>query len=1686
MTLTLTSDIKAQLLDEVRFFIESYEAEFTRYGLFDTVTTLADLERLFQFSPDLDQNLGYPSGRARTKILRRTIVTLVDAGHLIRFDDGPVPKWHFRSRMAEVARLTLKVRQRFRTHRLFTASKILVQDVHYEVRARRYPKRDVPFGDLWTRLLKDGHAGRASADELREVWTLLTAALDPGHTGAGTYSRFQMEAFDLLGSWLLGDQDATGPRGMVVGAGTGAGKTNTFFIPSLAYVILEKMVRGRKGVKAIAVYPRIKLAQNQLETFLGTLQHLNAARGDRPPVTIGIDYGDVLYARSVLESVDKLKKRNWQVQDGHAIFPAAKCPACEGELAVPLGRYQQTPPLTCRRCGRAEEHLLYVRDDWKQGPPDFYIAVTESLNNRLLDSEYTALFGEGRLADGTRPTLPGVLMLDEIHLHVANKGMQIGYLVRRLTARMRRAARAQEADLRLALVGLSATIAEPRAFFSTLTGLPQEQIEVVLPQDADLVRRGSEYFLFVKANAEERTGPMSTLLQSTMVLAHNMPQPADKRYLTLGFADSLDLVSRWKDQLEDAESREKQLFKLRDMSDPQMQAIAMQYFRLPTGTCGGCATHPDRNCVVFQEGECWWSMSHRTDALNDSMQIGVETSRRTASQEELRTQDLVVATSRLEVGYDDNRIMAVVQYQAPGDAASFIQRKGRAGREYGTYPVTLMVLNPFRAQDVFYFRNSHLLTSPVFKELPLNPDNRLVQRVHGFYAMFEHFLDQAGPQALSFGGLQPRDANRMRRWTQTPQDLEHLLAALQDALGLTRDGAVTLMASEDGVLREGLRHLVDRLDQEPLGQYGTKGYALMRDYLPQNFFSDINLPQLEIVQRDPGRGSPNEVMDLAPGIRAVLPGKVSWRDNTPYWVPPVLHASGRHRWYDLDAAWEVTVLPARATGQDVPRRLKRRLDLTDHQRLSVLRPQKVTVERFNPKRSSSSWYLAPEPPGSALRDVQRQYAPDRLDARSVTYGLTFDRVTFSEANLAPGMVFESSAQVAPTVFGPYRERLLRRVRLADCRMTPMTVLRATVGADMALKWMGGIGYSETFGFQHGQEACLLGYELSTEGVAFDLTSTVWTQNPSLDEWADLPLRAFTTLARLELQTLGVNSFTGDKLLSALLSVWGQHDRRTPVAAADRIEAGAWRPALLQEVEVTYRFKPDTAKDVMALYDQEDVRVGLAGAWRTSMNAQDAIFRNWVWDVRVLSLAQAILLAAQNIAGVEVGQQLSVKAPLRQDEGRTTHPSVYLFEDGIGGLGVARSLHEQLKSSPLAFWDAVEHQLNHCPVGDEEDLLLGLLACPDAEVEGLAERAYALHQADTVERRQAELLALQQYGRRTFGLDLTPAMIKGVLRVFTVPVTHWEQRLSNWHLYREINVTVRERFRTERGAWPNEQELTAFVSALLEREPQTIPALNAINHVLNATETAEWQEHLRRVHDALARTEVRNLYQQIPSLEDVERLSNLGNDARRAELTGRYSLTFASRGGRTAESLLEEFDENYFQADEHLLWAQSCWSVTHGQEEQIKTVYLNERDRSALHREVTRRYLHSCRPACPNCLENAAVAFADRPLLDRRLAAQSLRALRAPAEVHVQADLQVDDLLQRVRQTFRQGEPRCFLVFELAQQPLVNAILAQLGEEGVRLEVGRHAVAVVTSTLRSLGLPTHRPLYEVGLELGDPR
>src|SRR4051794_2551700 len=96
--------------------------------------------------------------------------------------------------------------------------------------------------------------------------------------------------------------------------------------------------------------------------------------------------------------------------------------------------------------------------------------------------------------------------------------------------------------------------------------------------------------------------------------------------------------------------------------------------------------------------------------------------------EEMGRADLVFSTSSLEVGFDDPDMILVYQHYAPGNLASFVQRKGRGGRGSDDRPVTGCTLSIYSPRDAWYFRHPDLLLSGGRFEVPLNPGNYFVRR----------------------------------------------------------------------------------------------------------------------------------------------------------------------------------------------------------------------------------------------------------------------------------------------------------------------------------------------------------------------------------------------------------------------------------------------------------------------------------------------------------------------------------------------------------------------------------------------------------------------------------------------------------------------------------------------------------------------------------------------------------------------------------------------------------------------------------------------------------------------------------------------------------------------------------------------------------------------------------------------
>ena len=63
----------------------------------------------------------------------------------------------------------------------------------------------------------------------------------------------------------------------------------------------------------------------------------------------------------------------------------------------------------------------------------------------------------------------------------------------------------------------------------------------------------------------------------------------------------------------------------------------------------------------------------------------------------------------LEVGFNDPRVGAVIQHKAPRDLASFLQRRGRAGRRLQMRPITVVVLSDYGRDRIAYQTYEKLL-----------------------------------------------------------------------------------------------------------------------------------------------------------------------------------------------------------------------------------------------------------------------------------------------------------------------------------------------------------------------------------------------------------------------------------------------------------------------------------------------------------------------------------------------------------------------------------------------------------------------------------------------------------------------------------------------------------------------------------------------------------------------------------------------------------------------------------------------------------------------------------------------------------------------------------------------------------------------------------------------------------------
>ncbi|MEV6876784.1 protein DpdJ [Amycolatopsis sp. NPDC051128] len=887
------------------------------------------------------------SGAGQTEFDR-----LLDALLIVRTPDGG-----YRSRSAETVRLLATLRQSYRSRRV-SEGKPLILDHRFLHRPRRRPARNIP-----AEAVLDEVRGRLGAAGYEAAMAIVPPDL----------SGFQRRSTEAVLTAL----SAARAAGVMISAGTGSGKTLAFYLPLLAWLTDQLAAQQVKGTLALALYPRNELLKDQLRALLEYLDRMSRAGLGTPPISLATWFGQT-------PSDAQQVRKSWTRKDRDYVCPFLRCLVCGDDLVWRGADLEAKPARERLFCARPEcdgridgTRLRLTRSSALNSPATVMLTTTESLNRQLSAPGNLAAFGVGVPSAKPSATLAAVL-LDEVHTYEGATGAQNALLLRRLTHAMRR---------KPVWVGLSATLLNAGEFFSRLVGISTADVTVVQPDPTELVDSGAEYLLALRHNPYSQTGSLSATIQTAMALTRCLdslvddpiePPPtsdgvAGKRAFV--FTDKLDSTNRLYWDLSDAE----------DVNSANRWRGRRPRTLAHLRASEQRALNPDhREPAVGRDadGQWWW--------LPEQLGYGLEADRslrvgRTSSQDRGVESDaqVVVATATLEVGFDDDRVGAVIQHKAPHDAAQFLQRKGRAGRNPLTRPWTVVVLSDW-GRDRQVWDAYDALFDPELPPRNLPLENLYVLRIQAVYSLLDWlavelrytnrqstWVDLAGPAEQLFRNPRAQEEARERQ-RKLMVKLEQLLRPgperkrlrkhLRDALALGSDEFAESIV--DTLLWESPRPLLlavvptirRRLEQQWSGEQPAdddirlQTRTPLRDFVPGNLFDDLMVPDVELLV--PGRGNRPQVEQL-PALRALrefCPGNVSrhfgvYAENKRHWVPLPAQIPGEAEiQVEVDSTFKADFVDAVTV---------------DRTRVTVYRPTAVTLEPVpSDVRDSSS--VAPD------------------------------------------------------------------------------------------------------------------------------------------------------------------------------------------------------------------------------------------------------------------------------------------------------------------------------------------------------------------------------------------------------------------------------------------------------------------------------------------------------------------------------------------------------------------------------------------------------------------------------------------------------------------------------------------------------------------------------------------------------
>ena len=843
-----------QLIGELLTSLETAEVRLMEWGFSDVSHTDDEIVDLFARHPELGQAFRDEAGPGGEALW---VDDLVSTGLLYRVSFGP-PRI-YRSRFAESARLLVKLRQRFSEKDWSTAPE-LVSDVRYFLGPRRFPVRNIDTATVWEAL-----SSSASKPELQR------AALEAlcGGSEAGIHlAGFQVRASQRILERYTRQERASGT---VITAGTGGGKTKAFYIPALMGIVADLARDPTALCRVLSVYPRNVLLADQFSEATQLAMVVNAAMKGRleRPIRVGALIGDVPFTADFEgDRRNDFQTRSWRRPRGIAghRVPHLRDPL-SGKPLIWLDEDRRAGRTVLRledqidRVVVPDGVLALTRSALLARPPDMLLTSIEMINKEL-----SSEVGREILGFGARQSPLKMILLDEIHTYEGLTGAQVPWILRRLAYWTRGHSRSSS----LHVVGLSATLQDAPNHLATLTGIPEGLIVEISPDASvgELTTEGQEYNVVLKAHPGSGSGVLATSIQTVMLGARlltphrhvSTPGAIDAGYFfgrkVFGFTDNLDVVNRWLPDFSDAEVTRRLASLRATQTDDEARSVAGQTWRLSE------------------------QLGHD---LNVSVQVG-----RTSSQDPGvdSNADVVLATSALEVGFDDDEVGMVVQHKAPRSAASFLQRKGRAGRRKGMRPWTIVVLSE-HGRDRWAFRDSEHLFSPSLTRLSLPVFNPYVLRIQAAWFLVDWIARRVG---RGVPGLylarrkyfDEKATSVVRQLIEKPEMRASLSRELADWIRFSEGGV--RVSDAEGLAqdllwkppRAILRRVVPALWNHLEGDVPAASKArerLLPQFIPERTWEVLDTQDVDLVIEN----LDIQTMDVRRALREFVPGRVSRR-----------------------------------------------------------------------------------------------------------------------------------------------------------------------------------------------------------------------------------------------------------------------------------------------------------------------------------------------------------------------------------------------------------------------------------------------------------------------------------------------------------------------------------------------------------------------------------------------------------------------------------------------------------------------------------------------------------------------------------------------------------------------------------------------------------------------------------------